>query len=75
MPGYDRKTVKHIQEGRYAANVEITLRYDDDIDWSPTIGPDDIEKLDRVTRALKRGDIAAAAKEAKVFELPPLAGE
>lgn len=75
MPEYDRKTVKHIQEGPYVANVEVTLHYDDEIDWSPTMGPDDIEKLDRVTRALKAGDIASAAKEAKVFELLPLAGE
>ena len=69
-----KTTIKHIHEGRYAAEVEVTLHYDDEIDWSPTIGPDDVEKLDRVTRALKNGDIKAAAKEAKVFELLPLAG-
>ena len=36
---------------------------------------DNVDKLDRVIRALKKGDVAAAAKEAKVFELLLLAGE
>ena len=74
MTGYDKKTIKHIHVGRIAAEVEVTLHYDDEIDRSPTIGPDDTEKLDRVARALKKGEVAAAAKEAKVFELLPLAG-
>ena len=68
------KTIKHLREGRYAADVEIELRYGES-PWDPTIGPADIEKLDRVTRALRRGDVKTAAKEAKVFELLPLAGE
>ena len=75
MTSYDKTTIKHIHEGLYAAEVEVTHRYNDVIDWSPTIGPDDVEKLDRVIRALKKGDVAAAAKDAKVFELLPLAGE
>lgn len=75
MPGYEKKAVKHIHEGRYVAEVSVTLHYDDDIPWSPTIAPIDIEKIDRVARALKRGDIAEAAKDAKVFEMLPLAGE
>ena len=75
MTSYNKTTIKLIHEGRYAAEVEVTLHYEDEIDWSPTIGPDDVEKLDRVTRALKKGDVAAVAKEAKVFELMPLAGE
>ncbi|MBI2720522.1 MAG: hypothetical protein HY245_14385 [Rhizobiales bacterium] len=75
MTSYDKTTIKHIHEGRFAAEVEITLHYDDEVDWSPTIGPADVEKLDRVIRALKQGDVKTAAKEAKVFELLPLAGE
>ena len=69
-----RKTVKHIQEGRFAANVEITLHYDGS-GWDPTIDMGDVQKLDRVRVALRRGDIAAAAKDAKVFELHPIAAE
>ncbi len=75
MTGYDKKTIKKVHEGQTAAEVEVTLHYEDEIDWSPTIGPDDIEKLDRVTRALRRGDVSAAAAEARVFELRLLAGE
>lgn len=68
------RTIKHIQEGKYAANVEITFHYGGTA-WDPTIDAQDIEKLERVRLALRRGDVAAAAKEAKVFELLPLAGE
>jgi hypothetical protein len=67
-------TVKHIHEGRYAADVEVSLVFDGS-EWEPLIGPSDIAKLDRVTRALRSGNLSAAAKEAKVFELLPLAGE
>jgi hypothetical protein len=70
----NRPTVKHIHEGKFAADVTITLHYDD-TGWDPTIDRPDIEKLERVRLALRRGDVAAAAKEAKVFELMPLAGE
>ena len=69
-----RKTIKHIQEGRLAANVEITLHYDGS-GWDPTIDLADVQKLDRIRLALRRGDIAAAAKEAKIFELHPVAAE
>jgi hypothetical protein len=70
----ERQTIKHIHEGHLAADVSITLHYDD-TGWDPTIDRVDVEKLDRVRLALRRGDVAAAAKEAKVFELMPLAGE
>ncbi len=43
--------------------------------WDPTLALADVEKLERVQLALRRGDIKAAVKEAKVFELLPLAGE
>ena len=70
----DAKIIKHIHEGRFAAEVEVTLHYSG-TDWDATIDLPDIQKLERVRLALRRGDIAAAAKEAKVFELLPLAGE
>ena len=68
------KTIKHIHEGKYVADVQIDLHYDDTA-WSPTLMPADVQKLERVRLALRRGDIKAAANEAKVFELLPLAGE
>jgi hypothetical protein len=63
---------QHIHVGKYAANVEITHHYDG-TGWEPTIEVADVQKLERVRAALRAGDVAAAAKEAKVFELVPLA--
>lgn len=68
------KTVKHIHQGKYAAEVEITFHYSGTA-WDPTIDASDIEKLERVRLALRRGDVKAAVKEAKVFEMLPVAGE
>lgn len=68
------KVTEKIQEGRYFAKVDITHHYDGS-GWDPTIDRFDIQKLDRVTRALRAGDTAAARKDAEVFELMPLAGE
>ena len=68
------KSIKHVHEGKYVADVQIDLHYDDTA-WSPTLTPADVQKLERVRLALRRGDIKAASKEAKVFELLPLAGE
>ena len=68
-----RQSIEIIHEGRYAAQVPIEV-VDDDSPWSPTLSLDEMRKLDRVRLALRRGDIAAAAKEARVFELLPLAG-
>ena len=66
-----RKTVKLIHEGKYAAEVSVDL-IEDDTAWSPYLSPEDVRKLDRVRLALRRGDVAAAAREAKVYALTPL---
>jgi len=66
-----RKKTKLIHEGKYVAEVPIEL-IEDETGWSPYIAEDDVLKLDRVRLALRRGDIAAAAREAKVFALTPL---
>lgn len=63
--------VKLIHEGRYAAEVEVELIYDDQ-GWSPYLSVEDAYKLDDVRDALRRGDIEAAAKLARVFRLTPL---
>lgn len=68
-----RQFTQYIHEGRYAAEVLVIYNYDSD--WSPTMSVSDVEMLERVRLALRRGDIKAAAKEAKVYELLPLAGE
>jgi hypothetical protein len=73
MDAMTRKRIKLIHEGKYAAQVPIELEYTDEA-WSPTMSLDDARKLDAVRLALRRGDIAEAAKYGRVFELTPVAG-
>jgi hypothetical protein len=66
-----RKTVKLVREGKYAAEVPVDL-IDEEGGWSPYLSVQDAQKLDAVRLALRRGDIAAAAKHGRVFELLPV---
>jgi hypothetical protein len=66
-----RKTVKLIHEGRYAAEVSVEL-IEDDTGWSPYLSVEDAKKLDAVRLALRRGEVAEAAKHGRVFELTPI---
>ena len=69
-----RKSIELIHEGGYAAEVEIELHYTDE-SWSPAMSLDDARKLEAVRLALKRGDIAEAARYGRVFELTPVAAK
>ena len=63
-----------IHEGRYAAEVTYE-EVDDGSPFGPHVSKEDAFKFDRVRLALRKGDIATAAKDAKVFQLMPMAGE
>ena len=67
----NRKSNKLVREGKYAAEVEVEL-IEDDTGWSPYLSIADGKKLDLVRRALRQGDVAGAAKYARVFELTPV---
>ena len=69
-----RKSREIVHEGKYAAEVAIDL-IEDDTAWSPYLSPDDARKLDAVRLALRRGDIAEAAKLGRVYELTPVAAK
>jgi hypothetical protein len=69
-----RNTVKLIHEGRYAAEVPVEL-IEDDTGWSPYLSLEDAKKLDAVRLALRRGEVAEAAKHGRVFELTPVAAK
>ncbi|TMJ88173.1 MAG: hypothetical protein E6G76_11165 [Alphaproteobacteria bacterium] len=69
-----KKSSKWIHEGKYAAEVEIELHYTGE-SWSPTMSGDDARKLETGMLALRRGDIAEAAKRGRVFELTPVAAK
>jgi hypothetical protein len=59
-----RKSTKLICEGRYTAQVAIEYWYDES--WSPMMSIEDARKLERVRLALRRADIAEAAKDGQV---------
>lgn len=63
-----RDKIKYIHEGKYVAEVVIDL-LKDDTQWSPYLSVEDAYKLDDVRDALRRGDISAASKLARVFTL------
>ena len=67
-----RHRVKYVHEGRYVAEVDVEL-LEDETEWSPYLSVEDAYRLDDVRDALKRGEIAAAAKLARVFALQPVA--
>ncbi len=66
------KKAKFIHEGKYAAEVDVELVVNDH-EWSPYLSLEDAYKLDDVREALKKGDLKAATKKAKVYELHPVA--
>lgn len=68
----EKLTTKLVHEGELAAEVDVTLiiTYDE---WSPYLSLQDAYKLDDVRQALRRGDVATAAKLGSVFRLIPVA--
>ncbi|MCL0079227.1 hypothetical protein M1O56_06190 [Dehalococcoidia bacterium] len=66
-----RKQIKYIHEGEYVAEVDVELM--DAVDeWAPYLSLQDAYKLDDVREALRRGDLKAASKKARVFTLQPI---
>ena len=66
-----RKTVEFIHAGKYAAEVPVEL-IEEEGGWSPYLSLEDAKKIELVRLALQRGDVAAAAKHGRVFELLPV---
>lgn len=66
-----RRYKKLIHEGEYAAEVEIELITTDE-GWSPYLSLEDAERLDSVREALRRNDLRAASKDARVYHLTPV---
>ena len=66
-----RRTIKIVHEGRYAAEIPVDL-IEEQGGWSPYLSVQDARKLDTVRKALLEGDVAAAAKHGRVFQLLPV---
>ena len=67
-----RRRAKLIHEGQYVAEVDVEL-VETDEGWSPYLSLEDAYKLDDVRDALRRGDIRAATRQARIFSLTPVA--
>jgi hypothetical protein len=65
-----RKTTQLRREGGFAADVSIEL-HEGHGEWGPTLRLPDLQKLDRVRKALRAGDLVGAARDAQVFRLVP----
>ena len=66
-----RRQRKMVHEGEYAAEVEVELIETDD-GWSPYLSLQDVQKLDGVRLALRKGDLISASKLAKMYRLMPV---
>mgnify|MGYP006298714933 FL=1 len=69
-----RTKTKYVHEGKYVAEIEVTL-IEDDTHWSPYLSMDDAYKLDDVRDALRQGDIDAASSYGRIYEMRPVAGQ
>ena len=67
-----RKKVKYVHEGEYVAEVDVDIITTED-GWSPYLSVQDAYKLDDVRDALRRSDIAAASRIARVYIKQPVA--
>ena len=69
-----RLKTKYVHEGKYVAQVEVSL-IEDDAQWSPYLSIDDAYKLDDVRDALREGDLDAAARYGRIYEMRPVASQ
>jgi hypothetical protein len=66
-----RHRQKLVHEGDYVAEVDVEV-VETDTGWSPYLTLDDVYKLDDVREALRRGDVGAASRLARVYTLTPV---
>ena len=69
--GHTVKT-KYVHEGKYVAEVEVSL-IEDDTDWSPYLSVNDAYRLDDVRDALRQGDLDTASRYGRIYEMRPIA--
>jgi hypothetical protein len=65
-------TTKLVRAGNLAAEVDVRLIEAPSEGWAPYISVTDARRLDDAREALKRGDIAAAARLGRVYRLEPV---
>ena len=66
-----RTVSKLVREGKYAVEVCVELS-EDEGGWPPYLSIEDAKKLETVRKALRDGDIAAASRLGRVYEMTPV---
>jgi hypothetical protein len=66
-----RRQRKFLHEGDYVAEVDVEL-VETGAGWSPYLSLEDAYRLDDVREALRRGDVQAASRLARVYTLTPV---
>ena len=66
-----RKHTKLIYEGEYVAKIDVEL-IDTGSGWSPYLLLEDAQKLDDVREALRKGNLKAASRLARIYTLKPV---
>jgi hypothetical protein len=66
-----KKRTKYIHEGKFVAELDVEL-IDAEDEWAPYLSVDDALRLDEVRDLLRAGDLEAASRRARVFELKPI---
>jgi hypothetical protein len=67
-----KKRIKYVHQDKYVAEVEINLIESED-EWAPYLSVEDACKLDDVRALLRAGQIQAAARKARIYQLTPVA--
>jgi hypothetical protein len=67
-------TIEIVRVDRFVVEVDVTL-IETEGGWSPYLSLEDAQKVEAVELALKRGDVAAAQKLGRVYELTLVAAE
>jgi hypothetical protein len=67
-----RRQVKLVREGEYVAEVEVEL-IEEGEGWGLYLSLEDVERLDRVRRALREGEVERVRRFARIFRLVPVA--
>lgn len=63
---------KRLYIGDVMAEMEVTMT-DEPRAWGPHIVPSELNRIDAVRKALQSGDFQAAAKEARLYSVKPMA--
>ena len=64
-----RRIEKWVHGNQLAVLVEVERIEVDNDPWSPYLDPDDIRKIEAARRAADTGDVTAASKYGRVYEL------